>query len=106
MSENTLEEVSEERTLGNTRIPLLGKGGVDATSKKYREASFERSGRGGWFKPPTISGSFNQPPRLRQLRMLRGIFFMAQPPLLSQGGVYSGPLFRPFPASSACADVH
>ena len=33
-----------------------------------------------------IIGVLNQPPRLRQLRRLATIFFMAQPPLLSQGG--------------------
>jgi len=30
----------------------------------------------------------NQPPRLRQLRWLRGVFLMAQPPRLNQGGEF------------------
>src|SRR5258705_10019343 len=45
------------------------------------------SGRGGWFNYRLI-GDLNQPPRLRELRWLRKIFLIAQPPLLSQGGEF------------------
>src|SRR4030095_6092183 len=43
------------------------------------------SGRGGWFNY-RLFGGLNEPPRLRELRRLREILLIAQPPLLSQGG--------------------
>src|SRR5437867_9103194 len=41
----------------------------------------------GWFVPLPIIGGLNQPPRLRPLRRLRGIFLMgaAAPPLPRRG---------------------
>src|SRR5881394_3458556 len=60
--------------------------------------------RGAARKPdraqPSRSGSFNyrligdlnQPPRLRELRLLRDIFLIPQPPLLIQGGEKPPPL--------------
>ena len=74
-------------------IPLLREGGVDATSRRISRSHLSGSGRGGWFKLPIIVG-LNQPPfmlravalalraRLRELRSLREICLIAQPPLL------------------------
>ena len=48
---------------GNDRlIPLLGQGGVDATSIECREASYE--GADGVVRSATDDRSLNQPPRL------------------------------------------
>src|SRR5437867_9894143 len=63
--------------------PWIRRGGRDL--KKMSRSNLVGSGRGGWFKLPIIGG-LNQPPRLRELRSLRGICLIAQPPLLSQGG--------------------
>jgi hypothetical protein len=49
-----------------------------------------------------IVGDLNQPPRLRRLRN-GAIFFMAQPPLLSQGGESRVPNRFPNLHSSAFA---
>src|SRR5690349_10604225 len=46
-------------------IPLLSKGGVDATSRTISRSDLIGSGRGGWFTLPII-GDLNQPPRLRE----------------------------------------
>src|SRR5947208_12903220 len=66
-------------------IPLLAspQGGVAERSKNYCEASADREAGGGF--PMKTNG---KPPRLRQLRLLREIFLMTQPPLLAvmQGG--------------------
>jgi hypothetical protein len=77
--------------------PLLSRGGVDATSRKCCEASREAQARqraasgidgagGVVLVQPPINRKLNQPPRPRQLRMLRDILLMAWPPLLGQGG--------------------
>ena len=50
---------------------------MDATFKKKREATFKWSGRGG-----VVKNSWTTPPRLRELRLLRNSFLIAQPPLL------------------------
>src|SRR6516162_592711 len=54
------------------------RGGVSATSIKYREASFME--RTGW-----CFGTYS-PPRLRELRMLCAFLLIAQPPLLEEEG--------------------
>src|SRR5262245_26975680 len=60
-------------------------GGVDATSRKYREASFDGAdgvvdqSRENCFEP-------EPPPRLRLQRKLRSFFLVAQPPLLARRG--------------------
>ena len=76
---------------------LLGKGGVAAPSSKWSRSfgsaarsvsPVGRNIKNGWFvQLPTIGG-LNQPPRLRPLRRLRGIFLVgaATPP--SKGGEY------------------
>jgi hypothetical protein len=46
-------------------IPLLGKGGVDATVIKTSRSLLCWSGRGGWFNY-RLFGGLNQPPRLRR----------------------------------------
>jgi len=73
-----------------TDIPLLAslQGGVDARSREYREASTDRAD-GVVFRLRTKG----KPPRLRQLRWLREIFFMTQPPLLAvmQGWEFRSP---------------
>ena len=66
-------------TQGSGLVPSFRRRGGRAI-KKNPEGTFERRGRGGCFKHPTIE--LEQPPRLRPLRMLRGIFLMAQPPLI------------------------
>jgi hypothetical protein len=53
-------------------IPLLGQGGVDATSIKCCEASFVGADGGGWFDYRLFVG-LNEPPRLRRLVRLRDI---------------------------------
>src|SRR5437867_6498737 len=78
------------------------RGGRDL--KKISRSNLVGSGRGGWFKQPIIGG-LNQPPRPRELRSLREIFLIAQPPLLIQGGefphtivpVLSNSPLRPWP---------
>src|SRR5262252_6926929 len=72
--------------LEKTRIPLLGKGGVDAPSRKWPR-SIERRGRGGSFNLQTTIGGLNEPPCLRPLRRLRDIFLLAAaiPPLPRRG---------------------
>ena len=67
------------------RIPLLAspQGGVAERLRRFREASADREA-GVVFRLKTKG----KPPRLRQLRWLREIFLMTQPPLLAvmQGG--------------------
>ena len=63
--------------------PWIRRGGRDI--KKMPRSHLVRSGRGGSFNYRII-GRLNQPPRLRELRMLREIFLIAHPPLLIQGG--------------------
>jgi hypothetical protein len=54
---------------------------VDATSRKYREATFD--GADGVVLVQQIIGGGPAPPRLRLLlRMLRDFLLLAQPPLL------------------------
>ena len=93
------------------QTPRLGQGGVDATSRKMQRSLLVRSGRGGSFNYRLI-GNLNQPSldgcalsglraspaRLREFRLLRDIFLIAQPPLLSQGGEF--PLFTIVPGLS------
>ncbi|PYS55884.1 MAG: hypothetical protein DMG13_02070 [Acidobacteria bacterium] len=59
------------------------KEGWPSDQKNYCEASAGSRGRGGF--PMRTKG---KPPRLRQLRWLREIYLMTQPPLLAvmQGG--------------------
>src|SRR5206468_6861640 len=78
---------------------LLGKGGVAAPSSKWSRSFGARTGMSGanvsprgrnkeeWFVQSPIIGGLNQPPRLRPLRMLRGIFLMgaATPPCPRRG---------------------
>src|SRR2546429_2467439 len=67
--------------MGDRTLPLLDRrGGRDI--KKSREAS-TRSGRGGC---SNTLFEFEQPPRLCRQWLLRNIFFVAQPPLLSSRG--------------------
>src|SRR5437867_1606486 len=68
------------------------RGGRDL--KKISRSVLVGSGRGGSFKLPIIGG-LNQPPRLRELRLLREIFLIAQPPLLIQGGEFGLPAIVP-----------
>src|ERR1041385_9510370 len=46
-------------------IPLLGQGGVDATSTKISRSLLCWSGRGGWFNY-RLFGGLIEPPRLRR----------------------------------------
>ena len=57
-------------------------------SPRLSKAGWTRSGRGGWSRPRSVPiiGSY-QPPRLRQLRRLRNIFLVAQPPRLRKAGI-------------------
>jgi hypothetical protein len=58
------------------RIPLLSRGGVDATSRKCREAtSVERT---GWCGQEIYR---TKPPRLREVGGFSNFFLIAQPPL-------------------------
>ena len=110
-------ERQERQERQEQQIPLLGKGGVDATSRKHREASFERSGRGGWFKQPLNNSPWleltavSAPTTTDDNRLLEtttpsapqrkeAIFFMAQPPLLREGGVYATPMLEIVPELS------
>jgi len=77
-------------------IPLLGKAAVDATSKKYREASFDGADGGVAHKRCLGLRFFEtrvceRPPRLRETKMLRDIFWIAQPPLLCKEGNVADP---------------
>src|SRR5207245_3938806 len=71
------------------RIPLLAspQGGVAERLRRFRAASADRKA-GVVFRLKTKG----KPPRLRQLRWLREIFLMTQPPLLAvmQGGECAG----------------
>src|SRR3989442_15960057 len=58
-----------------------GTGGVDAPSRKCREASFERRGRGGQF-----GETFRESDHPVCAASERIFFLMAQPPLLFQEG--------------------
>ena len=66
------------------RTPRLGKGGVDATQEKCREASFDRAD-GVVRSTHPIFGRFNEPPRLHPLMRLRDIILWVHPPRLFQG---------------------
>ena len=59
------------------------KGGEDATSIRCREATFERSGRGGRLHATLRC---EPPPRLRHFGCLAPFFLLAQPPLLFKEG--------------------
>jgi hypothetical protein len=81
--------------IGMSQLPLLDRrGGRDIN--KSREAS-TRSGRGGC---SNVLFEFEQPPRLCRQWLLRNIFFLAQPPLLSRRGNGLIP-FHSQPASHA-----
>ncbi len=73
------------RSCGLKRIPLLGKGGVDAPS---RNIPVPLKGADGVVRSNSKTILLNEPPRLRPLRWLRDIFLKAQPPLLCQGGEF------------------
>jgi hypothetical protein len=62
--------------LVSRELPLLSRGGVDATSRKHREATFVE--RTGW----CWSGNLGQHHPVCAERMLRSFFLLAQPPLL------------------------
>src|SRR5436189_4828937 len=66
--------------IGIERIPLLAvmQGGVAERFRRCREASADREA-GVVFRLRTKG----KPPRLHQLRWLRNIFLMTQPPLLA-----------------------
>ena len=82
-------------------FPSFAKEGWTRRKEESREASIEQE-RTGWLFQATayssrairVIGAFKQPPRLRRLRM-GAICFMAQPPLLREGGETARP--------SACA---
>ena len=63
------------------------RGGVDATSREFREASFV--GADGVVNRAICFRT--RPPRLRLLRRLREILLIAQPPLLKEEGSCSPP---------------
>src|SRR6266581_1169989 len=65
------------RSCGLKRIPLLGKGGVDAPS---RNIPVPLKGADGVVRSNSKTILLNEPPRLRPLRWLRDIFLKAQPP--------------------------
>src|SRR5437016_2746154 len=75
------------KTFKRAQIPLLAspQGGVAERLIRFREASADREA-GVVFRLKRKG----KPPRLRQLRWLRDIFLMTQPPLLAvmQGGEY------------------
>src|SRR5574342_740383 len=57
------------------RAPLLSRGGGAATSRRSSEASFDGADGVVWSENLWIT-----PPRLREHRMLRDFFLIAQPP--------------------------
>src|SRR5262245_51214965 len=69
-------------------LPSLAKEGW--TRHKENVAKPPLKERTGWFVQQPIIGGLNQPPRLRQLRN-GAVLFMAQPPLLIQGGEFMRP---------------
>ncbi len=84
-----------------------GKGGVpslakEGTPRHQVNGPVPLEERPGWFVPLPIIGGLNQPPRLRPLRRLRGIFLMgaATPPCPRRGLRLSLQLFSmpPCPA--------
>src|SRR5438552_8763197 len=75
-------KVRMSRMYGQAYSPPC-KGGEDATSIRCREATFERSGRGG-----RLHATFRceRPPRLRHFGCFAPFFLLAQPPLLFKEG--------------------
>src|SRR5438876_11557118 len=71
------------RTQRGTRDPLLGHLGQEGWPRHQVNGPVPLEARPGWFVQLPIIGGLNQPPRLRPLRRLRGIFLMgaATPPL-------------------------
>src|SRR6266567_535453 len=74
------------RSCGLKRIPLLGKGGVDAPS---RNIPVTLKVADGVVRSNSKTILLNEPPCRRPLRWLRDIFLKAQPPLLCQGGEFA-----------------
>ena len=66
----------------NGSVPLLARPGMSGANVSPRGRNKEE-----WFVQSPIIGGLNQPPRLRPLRMLRGIFLMgaATPPCPRRG---------------------
>src|SRR5439155_17763513 len=71
-------------TCGKGGVPSLAKEG---TPRHQVNGPFPLEARPGWFVQLPIIGGLNQPPRLRPLRRLRGIFLMgaAIPPCPRRG---------------------
>src|SRR5437899_5646719 len=69
---------------GKGEVPSLAKEG---TPRHQVNGPFPLEARPGWFVQLPIIGGLNQPPRLRLLRRLRGIFLMgaATPPCPRRG---------------------
>src|SRR5437879_11358383 len=87
--------------------PLLGQGVEDAPSKN---GPLPLKARPGWFGQQLIIGGLNQPPRLRPLRKLRGIFLMgAATPPWPRRGILRAPKSRlsfAYPAVSRIAGLN
>src|SRR5262245_30851767 len=73
------------RTLQGGELPSLAKEGWPRHQENGAKPPLKE--RPGWFVQLPIIGGFNEPPRLRQPRKLRDIFFMgaATPPLPRRG---------------------
>src|SRR4026209_1672808 len=74
------------------RAPLLSRGGVAATPRRSREASF--NGADGVVWPRNFWTTL---PRLRELRWLRYFFLIAHPPLPCSGGEPMAPGWKAHP---------
>src|SRR5437870_11221383 len=79
------------------KTPLLGKGGVDAPSRKI---PVPIKGADGVVRSNSKQFFWNQPPRLRRTWWLRSIFLMAQPPLLCQALPKEGTWLQPQPSAT------
>src|SRR5881394_3276325 len=74
------------------KLPALVKAGWTRHQERCCEASLYGADGAVRSNYRLIGDDLNQPPRLRELRLLRDIFLIAQPPLLIQGGEF--PLAR------------
>ena len=86
-------------TCGKGEVPSLAKEGWP---RHQVNGPIPLKARPGWFVQLPIIGGLNQPPRLRRLRRLRGIFLMgaATPPCPRRGLRLSLQLFSMPPVSS------
>src|SRR5438128_8221015 len=73
--------------LFHAKLPSLAKEGW---LRHQKNGPLPLKARPGWFVQQPIIGGLNQPPRLRPLRRLRGIFLMgaASPPWLRRGVLF------------------